>query len=289
MDGSQDVGTLLAALFVLGLQGGVSVVVIAMVIVYRRSFVKHWRPGLWVGIVTWLLLAPMSVLTVMYFDPSAMMPGAENDAFLRAAGRVGVWLGVVVGVGKIGWWLVVYVAAAGLWHRIHPAPLALVEGRGRRPIGAVVGALGFGVAAGVVSMAVFMWLGVSESQAVKMQTTMMAGVEALPPAVRMPAYLLAFVSVAIAEELTFRGVLLGALFRWLGRWGWPAAAAIVGVALLWAVMHVQNTDQPFVKIGQIFVVGVVLGEMARRWGLETAVAGHVGLNVTAGTLAFVYL
>jgi len=41
-----------------------------------------------------------------------------------------------------------------------------------------------------------------------------------------------------------------------------------------------------VKLSQIFVVGVVLCEFARRVSVEAAIAGHLGLNLTSVLLAF---
>ena len=48
---------------------------------------------------------------------------------------------------------------------------------------------------------------------------------------------------------------------------------------LWSVLHLLNTDLLLVKFGQIFIVGLVLSEFARRACVEAAIAGLVGLNL----------
>ena len=48
---------------------------------------------------------------------------------------------------------------------------------------------------------------------------------------------------------------------------------------LWSVLHLLNTDLLLVKFGQIFIVGLVLSEFARRAWVEAAIAGLVGLNL----------
>jgi hypothetical protein len=51
-------------------------------------------------------------------------------------------------------------------------------------------------------------------------------------------------------------------------------------------MHVLNTDNPTFKIAQIFIFGTILAEFARRWSLESAIAAHLSLNVTALVLGY---
>lgn len=104
--------------------------------------------------------------------------------------------------------------------------------------------------------------------------------------IRLPIALLAVTSVAVVEELVFRGALLGALLRCCRSRRVLTAGAVVVVALLWALMHALNTDAPLIKCSQIFVVGVLLCEIARRSCLEAAMAAHISLNVAAVLLGF---
>ncbi|MFH1468609.1 MAG: CPBP family intramembrane glutamic endopeptidase, partial [Pseudomonadota bacterium] len=91
-------------------------------------------------------------------------------------------------------------------------------------------------------------------------------------------------AAAVTEEVAFRGLLLGFLLATLGRRRWGPAAAGLVTALVWAAMHLGMTDAPLLKAGQITLVGLLLAELTRRWGLGAAVATHLGLNLAgAGT------
>jgi len=87
--------------------------------------------------------------------------------------------------------------------------------------------------------------------------------------------------VAVAEELVFRlGIqnLLAAWCNWCGRKYW---LAIVATSALWTLGHVGTLDPDWVKFLQIFPVGVALGWLFRKHGIESCIAVHVLFNVLA--------
>ncbi len=80
----------------------------------------------------------------------------------------------------------------------------------------------------------------------------------------------------IAEELLFRGLLLGALRRRRSE-----AVAIIGSAAIFAGVHLLDPGALLV-VPALFVAGVVMGIAAcRRGDLGLAIAIHAGFNLTA--------
>jgi CAAX protease family protein len=75
-------------------------------------------------------------------------------------------------------------------------------------------------------------------------------------------FILVLLSVAIgaplAEELVFRGQLFAALSQTVGVWG-----ATLVTSLAWALLH---ATEPWLSIGLIFVMGLVLGFLLIRFG-----------------------
>jgi len=53
------------------------------------------------------------------------------------------------------------------------------------------------------------------------------------------------------------------------------------ITLTWALPHFPNTDAPLVKVTQVFLFGLILAEIARRDSVRSAIAAHVGLNLTS--------
>lgn len=78
------------------------------------------------------------------------------------------------------------------------------------------------------------------------------------------------------EEIVYRGYLQGLLSRIFHR---RAFMSVVIPAILWALPHVDKIEPNWVKWGQIFGVGLVLGVVRRRLGLEACIAAHLALNV----------
>jgi membrane protease YdiL (CAAX protease family) len=189
-------------------------------------------------------------------------------------------IGFFVLVLRVGWHMLEYYVAAAEWRRFKPDPFPILQGRENRRMRTVLAAATLGVAAGALSLVALQALGVQVSDAVKDIQRLFPRAANAPLAVRLPVFLCAFSALAVVEELAFRGVLLG----WLLRVGRPrggyAVCAIVLVSLLWALLHIPNTNAPLLKCGQIFVFGLLLGELARRWSVEAAIAAHVALNLS---------
>ena len=192
-----------------------------------------------------------------------------------------VAIGIVIGVPLR---MAAYAVGTNQWEKAwefsETDPRPVPAGEDASLVGPVV----FGVGAALVTLVVFGLLGVRESEYVRALSDMVAEGSSFGRALLYPASLLAVIAAAIVEEIVFRGVLLGwlvALFR--ERRG-PTNFAIVLSAGIWALGHLANTDSPALKVAQVFIIGLVLGEFARRRGLKAAIAGHVSLNIVAATL-----
>ena len=96
-----------------------------------------------------------------------------------------------------------------------------------------------------------------------------------------PSLIVLLAVLSTVEELTFRLAIqnqLARLFRWHETRYWRA---IVLTTLLWTFVHAGAVDPDWVKFVQIFPLGLALGWMFRRYGIESCVAAHVLLNVLA--------
>ncbi len=88
--------------------------------------------------------------------------------------------------------------------------------------------------------------------------------------------MLVVIGAPIVEELVYRGMLQRGLLASL-----PPAAVVVGVAALFALIHLRPVEYP-----GLFVAGLVFGVCSWRTGrLATAVAAHVGFNAIGLGLA----
>ena len=99
-----------------------------------------------------------------------------------------------------------------------------------------------------------------------------------------PSLMLILATVSIVEELTFRLAIqnqLAHLFGWDDRKYWRT---IVLTTLLWTLLHAGAVDPDWVKFLQVFPLGLALGWMFRRYGIESCMAAHVLLNVLASFL-----
>ncbi len=279
-----DVATLSRAIASFGIGIGLFLLVLALSIQDHSRFRLNWRTGMVVGFVLFLLMLPLQVFALTRAPAQvaatlARVPNADPQA-ARAMVYIALVVGFTVSVLSIPWHMLVYHAAAEQWDPLRPQPFPLLQRTGRTPWRAIGGAAAFGVAAGVVSAVIFKLLGVGLPDALKRYGALQASTGNASLAVRLPIAALAVVAVALAEELTYRGVLFGWLQRGLkGRSGMVAAAVITSG--VWAAAHLPNTDAPSVKCAQIFVLGLFFCWFARRWCLEAAIAAHACLNVAA--------
>jgi uncharacterized protein len=109
--------------------------------------------------------------------------------------------------------------------------------------------------------------------------------EAMFGIVREPRlFVFAFLSVAIgaplAEEVIFRGQLFATLAQ--SAIGRPGAVAVTSA--LWALLH---ATEPWLTVGLIFVMGLVLGYLLLRFGsLWVTIACHGAWNATYSLIIF---
>ena len=97
--------------------------------------------------------------------------------------------------------------------------------------------------------------------------------------------ILVVASMGFSEEIIFRlGLQTGLAYLWRSsRFGhhW----AILGTTILWCAGHVGTLDPDWVKIVQIFVFGLALGYLYKRFGIFACVIVHVLFNVVMALLA----
>lgn len=92
-------------------------------------------------------------------------------------------------------------------------------------------------------------------------------------------------AAAVGEEIVFRlGVqnLLAKNFRLTGSRYW---VAILASAAFWSLAHANMLDPEWVKFAQVFPLGIALGFLFRRFGVEVCILGHGIFNVAMVFLA----
>jgi TRAP-type C4-dicarboxylate transport system permease large subunit len=284
---AQAVEQLLMALIAGGVALGVFTFVVVLIVLDRRALRRHFKAGFKLGLVLFVMFIPAIVLSMIMFDVEAVVRDTVEQSpqpVAEAAIRIAVVVGLVVGLGihllRLLWYPLLFSTAQAEWVRARRRAFPLLAGSQRHYGTLVLPAL-FGVLAALLSLIVFHLMGVQESEVLRNMEKMFPGLSETPFWLRTLAGSLSFAAAAFAEELLFRGVLLGFVMRVArGRTGWFWAGNSL-VSLLWAVQHLGMTGTPLVKVAQIFVIGLVLGELARKRGVEAAMAGHAGLNVAA--------
>jgi membrane protease YdiL (CAAX protease family) len=274
----------------LGIWTGLFALVVTLSILHRGVFRRHFKAGLVLGVMCLALMLPNVTFAMFFLEPAELIgegPGEPASRFRQLWLRIGMILGGLLVLLRVGWYMLEYYAAAAEWRHFKPDPFPILQGREDRRFGTLFAALGFGLMAGILSIVAIKALGVDVGEGIKHLQQLFPRAMGAPLAVRLPVFVLAACALAVAEELAFRGVLLG----WLLRIGRPRGAyavlMIALVSLLWALLHIPNTNAPVLKCGQIFVIGLFLGEFARRWSVEAAMAGHLALNATVVALALI--
>ncbi len=87
--------------------------------------------------------------------------------------------------------------------------------------------------------------------------------------------------IAIKEEVVFRLFIQGAFTWWFRRWRNGGLWAVGLSAAIWTLAHAGMVEPAWVKYAQILPMGILLGLMRRRWGLESTIMVHVLLNLAA--------
>ena len=145
--------------------------------------------------------------------------------------------------------------------------------------GSIVGA-GIAVAViGIIYSVVLFWL--TEPRISDLATQMLG--EAPASAVEQPAVALLTIfvvlSFALAEELIFRLGIQNICAEKLGWTGDRYWLAIFVATILWTIGHIGVLDPDWVKMAQIFPMGLLLGWLYKKYGVEACIIAHMLLNV----------
>ncbi len=84
---------------------------------------------------------------------------------------------------------------------------------------------------------------------------------------------------AVGEEIIFRlGIqnFLAKHFNWQGQHYW---LAIVVTTVIWTLGHTGSLNPDWVKFAQIFPIGLCLGWLFRKYGLESCILAHGIFNI----------
>jgi membrane protease YdiL (CAAX protease family) len=273
------------------LYAGCVIGVWAAVLVYGmvkwREVREPFLVALLVGLTILLLKAPSMVLGALYTDPALVVPEHLREttelfgpALIRLALLI-TWLLAVVGAFHVA----LQIAVSQLAARPAQAYPLLLGDRTSRFRGWLVAAL-LGSLAGVASTLLFWALDVRSGETVRMAQKLMPGLETAPAVLVAGALIPAFVAIAISEEILFRGVVQGWVTRLLGGDRTAAALAIVAATAVWTLGHAGSAEPLWLKLSQIFILGLVFGWLAYRYSVEAAIVAHVGLNVSALLAAY---
>ncbi len=284
-----EIVRVLQGLLPLAIQGSIFVLFVVLAILNRQAFKRHWKTGLALGIACFVMMVPGAAFSLAHFDASSVVSHMKlpfpPDAVMKVFACAVVLLAGAILLLRIGWDMIVYYVAAAEWDRVRPGAFPLLGKTGKPPWRPILLAVAFGIGAGALSVHVFLWLGVEEGEAIRKMFELFPGAGEASIWIRAPVMLLTLSVPAVVEELVFRGGALGFLLRVSGKHRVAIAASVVGTSLLWALLHIPNTDAPLVKCAQMLIIGVVLAEFARRSCIEAAMAGHLGLNVSVTVIA----
>jgi len=268
------------------LESGVDLAVtgclIALLVLHRDSVKLHWRRGLVVGLLVLGVVVPQNLTTIFYISPDRMVgdlgPQGLED-IMEGAVLAGVIVGSTVGTAmRVIWYTVLTCVVVTEWQRLRPdAPLLGQALLARvRPLSL---AFGLGLLAGALSAWIFDLIQVDMGRAIELLQAYFPGLAESSVGTRVLVALPLGVYAALVEELVFRGALLGFLLRVGREQRWVVVAASVATSLAWALLHLSVTDMPLIKLTQIFLIGLGLAAIARRWGIEAAILAHLGLNL----------
>lgn len=215
-----------------------------------------------IGMFVMLGQLGLGVVTAVYGDPNTIPAPSSGLAGLFCVGMVG--------------FVVVTIETAQTQTMGRSSAIPLLFG-GRDRFSGVVPAIAAGVAAMAISVTGLWAIGF---QVVR------EGFE-LFPETSAPAWLyvssfsLAVVASAFSEEIAFRGLLQPWLKAALGGGRAEALIATVVTSALWACGHAAYTDPAWIKIGQIFAIGLAFGYLSQRYNLQSAILAHATLNASS--------
>lgn len=278
----EALSSLLPALVFLQFQLVTLAAYIVLAVRDRRYFPNLWRPGLAVGLGLFLMLIPAGLFGLAHFDGSVIPMEARIPLL------VGMVLGAVIQVLKIGWHMVLVVVAVVEWQRVRRGAPTGSLASSWTSWKNVAGAFAFGTLAASVSLIVFMLLNIQEGRSIIALRDFFPTAAESSAWITMPVLMLVLIAFAVSEELVFRGGMLAwvvgrtrnrVVLRYLG---------VTAITLMWALAHIPNTNAPVAKVTQMFVIGIAFAEIARRDGVWSAVAAHIGLNVASVGVAYLW-
>ena len=101
---------------------------------------------------------------------------------------------------------------------------------------------------------------------------------------RYVSNLAAFSLAAVSEELLFRLFLIALMVYILQKAKYRWIVAILLSAIYWAILHNEFYELGWIKVLQIMPLGVVLGVLMKKYGLEACVLTHVLTNIVTLTV-----
>ncbi|MFH0794162.1 MAG: CPBP family intramembrane glutamic endopeptidase [bacterium] len=102
----------------------------------------------------------------------------------------------------------------------------------------------------------------------------------LPPLIGVTLLMAILAKAAVFEEVMFRLFLFSGLILWAGERRGRFALAFVFPAILWAMGHAGVFEEDFVKLLQIFLIGLLLSATYLRLGFRACLWVHIGFNLT---------
>lgn len=97
--------------------------------------------------------------------------------------------------------------------------------------------------------------------------------------------LLAVLEFAFIEEIIFRPGIHNYLTLKFGATVRAHRLAVLLTSVVWALAHAGTLDSEWVKFLQIFVLGLGLGWLNRRYGLEACIVTHGVFNLVMVSLS----
>ncbi|HTP09940.1 MAG TPA: CPBP family intramembrane glutamic endopeptidase [Anaerolineae bacterium] len=97
-----------------------------------------------------------------------------------------------------------------------------------------------------------------------------------------PLTLVVLLEFSFVEELMFRLGIQNYLGAKLMNRRYGYAIAVTLTAALWAMAHIGSLDPDWIKMAQIFPLGLALGWLYRRQGTESTIMAHALFNLVGG-------
>ena len=261
-----------------------------LAVVHFMNIPRYYKAGLTIGGIIFILEIPWFILMASGIDLNELSKitkipylSGEYAMLFIFSGFTLIFLFLII---LIGWHMLVYTVAASEWEQVKEYAFPLLMKKPERSWSFMLPAILFGIVVSAISAIVFTRLQVEIGESLKLLLPLFKNVASINKIVEITITIGIVSGMALAEELGFRGVLLGLCMRLSRNNRFLIVFSYILVSLLWALLHFENTNSPLLKGIQIFLVGIVLCELTRRKGLEAAIAAHISLN--AGSVIFAY-